>query len=46
MKNKVAIIGAGYTALSSAKILSENGFDVTIFEKDHDVRRNSTMYRL
>ena len=33
MQKKVAIIGAGYTGLSCAKKLVDNGIDVTIFEK-------------
>ena len=34
---KIAIIGAGYTGLAMAKKLIENGFDVTIFEKENDI---------
>ncbi len=37
MNNKVAIIGAGYTGLSCAKKLSENGYEVTIFEKTGEI---------
>lgn len=33
MKNKITIIGAGATGLSSAIFLNEKGFDVQIFEK-------------
>lgn len=43
---RVAIIGGGYTGLSSAKKLSENGFDVTIYEKTNQLRWNSKMYRI
>lgn len=32
-KNKIAIIGAGFSGLSLAYDLSKNGFDVTIFDK-------------
>lgn len=31
---KVAIIGAGYSGLTIAKKLKENGYDITIFEKN------------
>ncbi len=34
---KVAIIGGGYTGISCAKKLSENNFDVTIFEKTNEI---------
>ena len=37
MNKKVAIIGAGYTGLSCAKKLCENGFDVTIFEATNEI---------
>ena len=38
MNNKnVAIIGAGYTGLSMAKKLIDNGYKVTIFEKDEEI---------
>ena len=43
---RVAIIGGGYTALSCAKKLSENGFDVTIYEKTNELRWNGKMYRI
>ena len=33
MKKNIAIIGGGYTGLSAAKRLIENGFNVTIYEK-------------
>ncbi len=31
--NKIIIIGAGHGGLQAGKVLSENGFDVTVFEK-------------
>ena len=34
MGKKVAIIGAGYTGMSAAKRLLENGCEVNIYEKD------------
>lgn len=34
---KIAIIGAGFAGLGTAKILREFGFDVTIYEKEADV---------
>jgi len=34
MGKKIAIIGAGYTGLSAAKKLLDEGFKVTIYEKD------------
>jgi len=34
---KIAIIGAGFAGLSSAKVLTEFGHDVTVFEKAPDV---------
>jgi cation diffusion facilitator CzcD-associated flavoprotein CzcO len=34
---KVAIIGAGFAGLSSAKVLKLFGHEVTVFEKDSDV---------
>jgi len=37
MKTKIAIIGAGASGLFSAIILSSNGFDVTIFEKNNKI---------
>lgn len=37
MNRKVAIIGAGYTGLSCAKKLLENGYEVTIFEKTQEI---------
>lgn len=43
---KVAIIGGGYTGLSSAKKLIENGFEVTIYEKTDELRRNGKVYRI
>lgn len=43
---KVAIIGGGYTGLSCAKTLIENGFHVTIYEKTNEVRRNGKMCRI
>lgn len=41
---KVAIIGGGYTGLSCAKKLAENGFDITIYEKTNEIRGNGKMY--
>ncbi len=43
---KVAVIGAGYTGLSSAKKLIENGFDVTIYEKSNEVRWYGKMHKI
>ena len=37
MKNKIAIIGAGYTGLSCAKKLIENNYNVTIFETTDEI---------
>lgn len=37
MNKKVAIIGGGYTGLSCAKKLIEQGIDVTIFEKTDEI---------
>ena len=37
MNKRIAIIGGGYTGLSCAKKLIENGFDVTIFEKTDEI---------
>ena len=34
---KVAIVGAGFGGLSSAKVLQEFGHDVHVFEKDSEV---------
>ncbi len=34
---KIAVIGAGFAGLSTAKVLRETGFDVTVFEKARDV---------
>ncbi len=34
---KIAIIGAGFSGLSSAKVLTQFGHDVTVFEKAPDV---------
>ena len=36
MGKKIAIIGAGYTGLSAAKKLLNEGFEVTIYEKDKE----------
>ncbi len=33
--NKIIIIGAGHGGLQAGKVLAENGFDVTVFEKNH-----------
>jgi len=34
---KIAIVGAGFGGLSSAKVLTEFGHDVTVFEKESEV---------
>ncbi len=34
---KIGIVGAGFGGLSSAKVLTEFGHDVTVFEKDSEV---------
>ena len=43
---RVAIVGGGYTGLSCAKKLIEHGFDVTIYEKTNELRRDDEMYRI
>jgi len=43
---RVAIIGGGYTGLSSAMKLIERGFDVTIYEKTNELRRNGKVHRI
>ncbi|MCK0125064.1 phytoene desaturase family protein [Gelidibacter sp. F2691] len=37
MKNRVAIIGSGFSALSAACYLAKDGYDVTIFEKNKTI---------
>ncbi len=37
MKKRVAIVGAGPGGLSAAMLLSANGFDVTLYEKQAQV---------
>ncbi len=37
MKKKVQIIGSGFAALAAASYLAQDGFDVTIYEKNSDV---------
>ena len=39
MGKKVAIVGAGPAGLSCAHVLSREGIDVTIFEKESKRRR-------
>jgi cation diffusion facilitator CzcD-associated flavoprotein CzcO len=34
---RIAVVGAGFAGLSSAKVLQQCGFDVTVFEKAPDV---------
>jgi cation diffusion facilitator CzcD-associated flavoprotein CzcO len=34
---KVAVVGAGFAGLSTAKVLRQSGFDVTVFEQAPDV---------
>ena len=36
MNKKIAIIGAGYTGMIAAKKLLEQGYEVTIYEKDSE----------
>ncbi len=36
MKNKVSIIGSGFSGLSAAAMLANNGFEVDIFEKNSE----------
>ena len=37
MGKKIAIVGAGFAGLASAKVLTEFGHDVHVFEKDSEV---------
>ena len=37
MIRTVAIVGAGFAGLSTAKVLKDRGFEVTLFEKEPDV---------
>lgn len=37
MKNKIAIIGSGFSALSAACYLAKDGFNVSVFEKNDTV---------
>ncbi|MEO0412202.1 MAG: NAD(P)/FAD-dependent oxidoreductase [Pseudomonadota bacterium] len=37
MIRTVAIVGAGFAGLSTAKLLRDHGYDVTVFEKEPDV---------
>lgn len=37
MIKKIAIVGAGFAGLSTAKLLRDHGYDVTVFEKEPDV---------
>ena len=37
MTKRVAIVGAGFAGLTTAKVFREFGFDVTVFEKDTEV---------
>lgn len=37
MKNKVGIIGSGFSGLAAAACLAKEGFDVTVFEKNKDL---------
>lgn len=37
VENRVAVIGAGVAGLVSAKVLKNDGFDVTIFEKESTI---------
>ena len=34
---RIAVVGAGFAGLSSAKVLRQSGFDVTVFEAAPDV---------
>ncbi|MBR2744272.1 MAG: FAD-dependent oxidoreductase [Clostridia bacterium] len=46
MKQKIAIIGGGYTGLCCAKKLLENNFEVTIYEKTDKIRWNGKVHKL
>src|SRR3989344_6530992 len=42
----VAIVGAGFTGLSAAKILLESGHKVTVFEKEKEVGGLASSFKL
>ena len=42
---KIAIIGSGYSGLSSAAFLAKEGYDVTIFEKHKQVGGRSRILK-
>jgi phytoene desaturase len=46
MKKHVAIVGAGPGGLTAAMLLSNRGFDVTVFEKDSEVGGRNKEIRL
>lgn len=37
MTRRIAIVGAGFAGLATAKVLRDLGFDITVFEKDAEV---------
>jgi protoporphyrinogen oxidase len=37
MKSKIAVIGAGISGLSIARLLKDNGYDVIVFEKENQL---------
>ncbi|MDO9000463.1 NAD(P)/FAD-dependent oxidoreductase [Sediminibacterium sp.] len=43
-KKKIAIIGAGFSGLSSACYLAKSGFDVTVYEKHNSIGGRSRSY--
>ena len=44
--NRIAIIGSGISGLSCAWLLGENGFDVTIYERDCRIGGHANTYTL
>ena len=39
----IAIIGSGFSGLSTAAVLSQEGHNVTVYEKNHELRGRSTI---
>ena len=44
IKKKIAIIGSGFSGLSSACYLAKHGYDVTVFEKNSQVGGRARMF--